>query len=121
MSDENSEEVSKDREKSSNEILEGKNTDTKLQRSKNSMPPWEQCMMYIGIFIGVYFSSLLRGEQSQSSPIIASIIALILMPQVFEKLNVNPDSPLLVRFGLFVQNGVFWDVLMETIGTKLSN
>lgn len=72
--------------------------------------------MYFGVLLGVYFSSLIRGSQSQASLLIAALVALVIIPVVFEKLNVNPKAPFIVRFGLFVQNGVFWDVIFESIG-----
>jgi len=40
----------------------------------------------------------------------------VIIPVVFEKLSVRPDAPFIVRFGLFVQNGVFWQVIIGSIG-----
>lgn len=79
----------------------------------------DQLVMYFGVLLGVYFSGLIRGQDFKPTLLLASLLALVIIPVVFEKLNVNPTAPLLVRFGLFVQNGVFWDVLLQAIGSGL--
>lgn len=86
------------------------------QRQDGQLSIVDQLVMYFGVLLGVYFSSLIRGSQSQASLLIAALVALVIIPVVFEKLNVNPKAPFIVRFGLFVQNGVFWDVIFESIG-----
>lgn len=99
------------------------------QPQLKKMPFAEQLLMYIGILIGVVFSSAVQQFKSGStinlnitigSLLVAAIVALAIMPLIFEKLNVRPDAPLLVRFGLFVQNGVFWHVLFGSIGKIIS-
>lgn len=86
------------------------------QRQEGQLSIVDQILMYFGILLGIYFSSLIRGQQSQLSLWIAALVALIIIPVVFEKLNVDPQAPFIVRFGLFVQNGVFWDVIFESLG-----
>ncbi len=76
----------------------------------------EQGLMYCGVLLGVYFSGLIRGQDFRPTLLLAAILALLIVPFTFEKLSVNPNAPLLVRFGLFVQNGVFWDVILQGIG-----
>ena len=76
----------------------------------------EQGLMYGGVLLGVYFSGVIRGQDFRPTLLLAAILALLIVPFAFEKLNVNPNAPLLVRFGLFVQNGVFWDVMLQAIG-----
>lgn len=88
-----------------------------LTRSKEGqMSPAEQFLMYFGVVLGVYFSGLIRGQESKTTLLLSALIGLVIIPIAFEKLSVNPKAPLLVRFGLFVQNGVFWDVLFGAIG-----
>ncbi|MBU7038616.1 MAG: hypothetical protein HXS52_11850 [Theionarchaea archaeon] len=36
-----------------------------------------------------------------------------------EKLNLNPDAPFIVQFAIFVQNGVFWHMLIDSIGAVM--
>jgi hypothetical protein len=89
------------------------------------MPIWEQLMMYFGTVVGVLFSSAVMEFKSGefetfsvtiTSIILSAVIALVIIPVVFEKLNVKPDAPLVVRLGLFVQHGVFWQVLFGAMG-----
>ncbi len=87
-----------------------------------------QVLMYVGIFIGVLLSTALAEFKSEGvinlsmtagKVIISALIALIVVPQVYEKVNVNPGTPLLVQLGLFVQNGVFWSVVIDLISETL--
>ena len=99
--------------------------DIKGNENVNHMPSWEVILMYVGTFIGVFFSSMVMQFNSNkieildhynlTSLIISAIVALIIIPNVFEKLKVEANTPLLVRFGLFVQNGVFWPVALNII------
>lgn len=93
------------------------------------MPFWEQLTLYLGTVIGVAFSSAVtefqNGKATNSTISIltivsSAIIALVIIPIIFEKLHVDPDAPFLVRFGLFVQQGVFWQVLFGSIGKALA-
>jgi hypothetical protein len=76
----------------------------------------EQLLMYCGVLGGVYFSGMIRGQDFRPTLLLAAVMALMIIPIAFEKLSINPRAPLIVRFGLFVQNGVFWDVLLQAIG-----
>jgi hypothetical protein len=51
--------------------------------------------------------------------ILSAVIAFIIVPLVYEKLMLNPKAPFIVQFGLFVQNGVFWHILVDSIGSAL--
>jgi hypothetical protein len=78
------------------------------------MPWWEQLFLYLGVVIGVIASAFLRGQnlgQRWLTTIgISLFIALISMPFIYEQIKAN-NSPGLMRFGLFVQNGFFWETL----------
>ena len=83
-----------------------------------------QIFMYIGVFVGVLFSPLVDqikqgGHASISFPlgqiVASSIIALVIIPTVYEKLNLNPQAPFIVQFGILVQNGIFWQVIVKAI------
>jgi hypothetical protein len=86
-----------------------------------------QLLMYFGTFIGVLLSGSVTQFRSGDfnlvltvGEIVASaVIALAIIPLVYEKLQLNPEAPLIVQFGLFVQNGVFWHVLIDSIGSIL--
>ena len=90
---------------------------------------WQQLLMYVGTVIGVFFSSAVRHlkEGIKNSPeinvttvVLSSVVSLMLLPIVYEKLKMQPESPWLIRFGVFVQQGVFWNVLFEAMGKVIT-
>ena len=95
---------------------------------EHSMSLWEQITTYLGIVVGVFFSSAaaqmksgasLNMNISVPSILLSLVIAFVILPVAYEKLNVNPASPLLIRIGLAVQHGVFWQVLFGSIGNMI--
>jgi hypothetical protein len=86
-----------------------------------------QLLMYLGTFIGVLLSTAVAHFGTGSTDLaitvgevlVSAVIALVIIPLVYEKLNLNPKAPFIVQFGLFVQNGVFWHVLIDSIGSIL--
>lgn len=91
------------------------------------MSVWDQIIMYFGVVLGVVFSSAvqqfkpgsdvnLKETVTLSTLLVAALVALVIIPLVFQKLSIRPDAPFIVRFGLFVQNGVFWQVIVSSIG-----
>jgi hypothetical protein len=86
-----------------------------------------QLLMYIGTFLGIVFSTVIcqfrSGSVNLKFPIseiiLSAVIAVVIIPLVYEKLMLNPRAPLIVQFGIFVQNGVFWHVLIDSIGSLL--
>lgn len=88
------------------------------QRGEGQLSPADQLLMYLGVLVGVYFSGMIRAQSSKSTFVLAAFIALTIVPVVFEKLSINPKAPLFVRFGLFVQSGVFWDVMFQAIASR---
>lgn len=79
----------------------------------------EQILMYLGVLLGVCFRDLMLEQEAQVNLPFAAMIALAVVPIVFEKLSIKPRSPLLFRFGLFVQHGMFWDAILEVAGSNL--
>jgi hypothetical protein len=86
-----------------------------------------QLLMYLGTFIGVLLSTAVAHFRTGNVDLtitvgevaVSAVIALVIIPLVYEKLNLNPGAPFIVQFGLFVQNGVFWHVLIDSIGSIL--
>lgn len=87
-----------------------------------------QIFMYIGVFIGVLFSSLVDQFKQGGNVhisftvgqiIVSSVIALVIIPVVYEKLNLNPHAPFVVQFAIFVQNGIFWQVVIKAISAAI--
>ena len=79
------------------------------------MPLLEQVILYSGILLGVLISARVRGDHLEI-PLVFSIgIAFVVAPTAFKTLGVDPNSPFIARFGLFVQQGLFWDVLIDIV------
>jgi hypothetical protein len=86
-----------------------------------------QLLMYLGTFLGVLVSTAVAHFRTGnvnvtitlSEVAVSAVIALVIIPLVYEKLMLNPKAPFIVQFGLFVQNGVFWHVLIDSIGSIL--
>jgi hypothetical protein len=86
-----------------------------------------QLLMYLGTFLGVLVSTAVAHSRSGHFDVaitlgkvaVSAVIALVIIPLVYEKLMLNPKAPFIVQFGLFVQNGVFWHVLIDSIGSIL--
>jgi hypothetical protein len=86
-----------------------------------------QTLMYLGTFMGVLLSTAVTHFRFGNTDltitlgevILSAVIAFIIVPLVYEKLIVNPKAPFIVQFGLFVQNGVFWHILIDSIGSTL--
>jgi hypothetical protein len=86
-----------------------------------------QVLMYLGAFLGVLLSSAIMQFRSGSidptisipKVILSAAVAFVIIPVVYEKLNLNPDAPFIVQFAIFVQNGVFWHMLIDSIGAVM--
>jgi hypothetical protein len=99
------------------EITEGLSTITLIH----------QILMYLGTFMGVLLSTAVTHFRFGNADltitlgevIVSAVIAFIIVPLVYEKLIVNPKAPFVVQFGLFVQHGVFWHILIDSIGSIL--
>lgn len=89
---------------------------------------FKQFLMYLGVLLGVIFSSAIKKfaegittelSFSWSYLAISAVAALLIIPYVYDKLKIHKDAPFIVRFGFFVQNGVFWEVIISGIGKAL--
>lgn len=92
------------------------------------IPVLLQVVLYIGAIIGVLFSGAIMKASSGTSLTelsfninlmsiaVASIIAIMIIPDIYDKLMINRNAPFIVQFGLFVQNGVFWNTAILAIG-----
>jgi hypothetical protein len=96
-------------------------------KSVKTVPISRQVTLYLGTVVGVLFSSAIMQFQvgklgalniTVTAVILSAIIALIIMPNIYEK-AVKPNAPFIVQLGLFVQQGVFWSVLLTSIGKTL--
>ena len=86
-----------------------------------------QIIMYLGTFIGVLLSTAvthfrhgnLNLTMTLGEIVLSAVVALIIIPVVYEKLKLHPETPFIVQFGVFVQNGVFWHILIGSVGSIL--
>ncbi len=97
------------------------------------LSPSKQVVLYFSVIVGVFLSDTvlhqqsgiafcinsLFGEISFGKFVISAIIAITIMPNIYEKLRVDPNSPFICQIGLFVQNGVFWSVLLSAVGKSI--
>jgi hypothetical protein len=82
----------------------------------------EQIVMYLGVLVGVLFQPVLTryrtlGTIDFTLPwgllVVSLLIAVVVAPYVYEKVGVRRDTPGLIRFGLFAQQGLLWQVLLD--------
>lgn len=87
-----------------------------------------QIMLLAGVLIGVLLSESILAYRSGSSAaalptyniadlIIRTAIALIVVPVVYEQ-TVKSNSPFVVKFCLYVQNGAFWPLILDALSKK---
>jgi hypothetical protein len=106
---------------------ETKELDTSELGDLPYLPVLRQVLMYFGAFVGVLLSSAIMQFRSGAlnpaisipEVILSAIVAFVIIPVVYEKLNLNPDAPFIVQFAIFVQNGVFWHMLIDSIGAVM--
>ncbi len=91
------------------------------------IPALRQVIMYCSTLLGVLFSTAvhhfgtgdLKLTLTYGEVIVSGVIALMIIPVIYEKLELDVKAPFIVQIGLFVQNGVFWQVLIESLGGVL--
>lgn len=82
------------------------------------MAAFEQLFMYTAIILGVYFSNKIRGGGSSNFSgdlVVAGLAALLVMPVVFDKVRFKENTPILIRFALYFQSGVFADAIVLSL------
>jgi hypothetical protein len=86
------------------------------------IPIAKQIVLYVGLFLGVIVSGVvsqfiggqeLKFNVSVGLIIVSAIIAIAIMPQVYQ--NLNPQTPFPAQLGIFVQNGIFWNAVWTGI------
>lgn len=83
--------------------------------------------MYLGTLLGVLITFVFKDGLKEFDPsklswatfLAACLISLVIIPSVFAKVQVDSKVPFVVRFGLCVQNGVFWQVLFDAAGKSV--
>jgi hypothetical protein len=82
-----------------------------------------QLTIYMGVVLGIAFSSYVKGDQSEIISIVdflgACIVSFVVLPSVFQDGIILPDAPFLARFGVAVQRGVFSDLVISAVEKTL--
>ena len=95
----------------------------------DKISPLEQFVLYLATAVGVVFSAAISEFRDGNVPsfefswiliVVALVIALLLMPETVKRLAVHKRAPMIVKLGLFVQAGVFWEVIAEGISKALA-
>ena len=104
-------------------------SDTKgVKKNVKKMKFREQLLLYVFTALGVCLSSIIKNYHNTAqisfnisiySIILSFFISLMLMPVVYEKLALAPNTPLIVRLGLFFQTGVFWHTMIDFCGNTI--
>jgi hypothetical protein len=90
----------------------------------------KQIIMYFGVFTGVLFSKMVQIYElggnidffnliTIGNIFVSFLIALVILPYIYQKLSLNQDAPFLIQFGIFFQNGLFWNVIINSIGKMI--
>lgn len=94
---------------------------TLLFRSKQDhLSVWKQFELYIGLVLGVYFSNRVRDTPGINEDtlaknfLVASLLAIAIMPIVYEKINFSSQSPFILRMSFYFQSGVFSDIILAS-------
>jgi hypothetical protein len=103
----------------------------KSATSKDQMPIYYQILMYVGLVLGVFFS-LIFGQVENGvlnlnidlsnilvKVFLSIVLALVITPLVYNKINPDRDSPILIQFCIFVQFGFFWNALIGNIASAI--
>jgi hypothetical protein len=73
----------------------------------------------VGVVLNVMIDHLRQTKRVYPSVLweilLCFIIAFAIVPYVWEKLQINPAVPFIVKFGLFVQNGFFWSAILGSV------
>ena len=106
----------------------GQNLLSNKTKPKSSIAWWQQLTLYSGIILGAILSSTVIEHQlgtqytfniSVLTVFLASTMAIIISPVAFEMLHMNNSGPFFIRLFLFIQNGVFWCVLLSAFSLTL--
>ena len=103
--------------------------------------PFKQIILYFALVFGVFFSDILMQFRIDNKVdifqlfapsqlgrlIICSLIAIAIMPSVYQKLVAsttgsrfdNTGEPFIIQFCIFFQNGVFWSYIFSSAGKML--
>ncbi len=81
--------------------------------------------LFSGVVIGVLLGKAIRHQGQMQYQIfdiwLAIFISFVILPTIFREAVLQGETPLIVRFGLCIQQGTFSDLLVEGIEQGISN
>lgn len=111
-----------------NGTVEDKNMSEQTTKEYSNCSIWEQVVLYIATVAGVLLSSVAMDLSSggplfikitTNSVIGSMVVAFAIIPFAFGKLKLYQNVPFIFRVGIFVQHGVFWQVVFGSIGNAI--
>ena len=91
------------------------------------MKPVEQVFLFVGVLLGVLIGQVIDVKFTTldltklldwKTFLVSLVIAIVIIPQIYKQLQVDPTSPWIVRFFIFVQNGIFWRSIVGGISKQ---
>jgi len=99
-----------------------------MLKSESAIPWWQQILLYSGIILGSILTSTVVEHQvgtpylfeiSLPFVILSSTLATIVSPVAIEQLGLAVFGSFFSRFFLFIQNGIFWYILITAFSFTL--
>jgi hypothetical protein len=96
-------------------------------RTPSEMGWFEQFILYLGSILGVFASAFIHkvgrdgtfnilSHGSINTLIVSFFMSLAIIPITYRTLEVPREAPFFIRFTLFFEHGVFWQVITEFAG-----
>ena len=94
---------------------------------KKRLSHQDQAIMWVGIFIGVFFSQLVMQAQAQGTnfnptininplqTVVYAVITIAITPFVYEKINIDPDADFIYKIGMYVLTGIFFPTILNAL------
>ena len=95
-------------------------------REAQALPVIEQVFLFLFVAVGVFFSAWVVSSPASAIEFslvrvgFALFISFLLFAQVYDRLGSSADAPFLVKASVAVQNGAFWNLLVDGLGTQIA-
>ena len=100
-------------------MVRHKTSDHEKEKNGGLLRPIEQFVMYSGTTLGIFLSSIAHhsGQPGafniQANAVLCLMLSFSVIPIVYRTLEIPSTAPFMIRFLMFVENGVFWQVIFE--------
>jgi len=95
-------------------------------KQEQSLSTSEQILLYCGTILGVFVSLIAHGSGQHSLLDLQAnagnlglclVLSISIIPHAYKTLEIPHGAPLFIRFLMFVENGVFWQVIFSFAGS----